>query len=241
MKISSNCGHSLADEALVCNNCQTALQASAGAPAEPQTSGKAIASLVLSFFSLLLVPAIMAIVFGHISLSEIKKSAGRLKGQGLAIAGLVIGYCSVAFVPFLLIVAAIAIPNLLRARVAANQASAVGCLRTFNTAAITYSNEYNRGFPKNISVMGPPPGNAQTGEQGANLIDSPLASGMKSGYKFTYTPLAMDNKGNPRGYTIQADSIGEGTTGQRHFFTDESGVIRSEMGKPANKESPPLM
>ncbi len=241
MKICPNCGHSVADEALVCNNCQTALQASAGTPAGPQTSGKAIASLVLSFFSLLLVPAILAIVFGHISLSEIKKSAGRLKGRGLAIVGLVIGYGGVAFVPFLLIIAAIAIPSLLRSRIAANQASAVGCLRTFNTAAITYSATYNLGYPKNISVMGPPPGNGQTSDQAANLIDSSLASGMKSGYKFTYTSLEMDSKGIRRAYTIHADPVEEGTTGQMHFFTDQSGVIRSEREKPANKESPPLM
>ena len=91
-----------------------------GAPgpvAVEKTSGMAIASLI--FGILFLFPLnILAIIFGHISLSQIKKSAGRLGGKGLAIAGLVLGYLGIAAIPFILIIAAIAIPNLLRARIA---------------------------------------------------------------------------------------------------------------------------
>ena len=60
-------------------------------------------------------------------------------GDGMAIAGLVLGYIGFAAIPFILIIAAIAIPNLLRARMAANEASAVGSLRTINVAALSYS------------------------------------------------------------------------------------------------------
>ena len=62
----------------------------------------------------------------------------------MAMAGLVLGYSGLFFVPFILIIAAIAIPNLLRARQAANEAVAVGSLRTINIAAITYSSSMER-------------------------------------------------------------------------------------------------
>ena len=57
-------------------------------------------------------------------------------------------------VAIILIIAAIAIPNLLRSRIAANQASAVGSLRTLNTAEITYSSTYNVGFTATMSLSG---------------------------------------------------------------------------------------
>ena len=88
-----------------------------------ETSVKAILSLVCGLLFFIPFLFIAAIVFGHLALSEIRKSAGRLKGEGIAIAGLVLGYIEIAGIPFLLIIAAIAIPNLLRARMAANESS----------------------------------------------------------------------------------------------------------------------
>jgi hypothetical protein len=99
----------------------------------PPTSGKAVGSLVSGLFFFL--PAsLLAVILGHLSLSEIRKGAGRLKGQGLATAGLVLGYLGIALIPFILIIAAIAIPNLLRAKIAANEASAVGALHSYSYA-----------------------------------------------------------------------------------------------------------
>src|SRR5437879_12596996 len=89
----------------------------------------AIASLICCILFFFLPSAIVAIIMGHLSLSDIRRSAGRLGGRGMAIAGLVLGYTGLAIIP-VLIIAAIAIPNLLRARMAANEASAVGSLRT---------------------------------------------------------------------------------------------------------------
>jgi len=112
----------------------------ATAPAE--TSGKATASLISGIAAYVVAPfigAIAAVVLGHLGLSEIKKSAGRLKGDGMAIAGLVLGYLQIAGLPFILIIAAIAIPNLLRPKMAANEASAVGSLRTITTASAAAS------------------------------------------------------------------------------------------------------
>ena len=78
--------------------------------------GIASIALCLSFIA-----GIPAIILGHISLSRIKKSMGRLKGEGMALTGLILGYISL---PFILIIAAIAIPNLLRAKISANEAAA---------------------------------------------------------------------------------------------------------------------
>ncbi|MGC1167958.1 MAG: DUF4190 domain-containing protein, partial [Candidatus Acidiferrales bacterium] len=72
------------------------------------TSGKAIASLICGIFTLFLPASIAAIILGHLSLSEIRKSAGRLGGRGVASAGLVLGYAGIALIPFILIIAAIA-------------------------------------------------------------------------------------------------------------------------------------
>lgn len=138
-------------------------------------------------------------------------------------------------VAIILIIAAIAIPNLLRSRMAANEASAVGSLRTLNTAAVTYSSQCG-GFPPTLAAMGPPANACTT----ADLIDSVLAGGTKSGYTFTYAAVDADGDGNMDTYTINADPVTPGTTGTRHFFTDQSGVIRQNQSASASATDPPI-
>jgi hypothetical protein len=92
-----------------------------------------VAYLIQPFFA-----AVPAIILGHLGLSGHQEKGGQWKGNGLAIAGLVMGYAQVLFIPFLLIIAAIAIPNLLRARMAANEVSLEGTLRTYNMAMVNY-------------------------------------------------------------------------------------------------------
>lgn len=190
----------------------------------PATSGKAIASLVLGLFSWLFPAAILAIIFGHISRGEIRRSNGRLKGAGMALAGLIMGYCAIAIIPVVLIIAAIAIPNLLRSRIAANEASAVGSVRTLNTAEITYNTKYPTvGFACTLGAMGPPTG-ATADSTHADLIDSNLAAGTKSGYSFV---VACVGSGVPAvNYQVTAAPVSPGVTGQRYFCSDTSGVIR---------------
>src|SRR5579863_9149661 len=118
----SACGNAMAPQERFCRVCGRdagAGIAAAPAPGSPAQiagpavpSGKAIASLVCGLLFFIPLAFIAAIIFGHIALSEIRKSAGRLKGDGLAIAGLVLGYMWVVSVPIILIIAAIAIPNL---------------------------------------------------------------------------------------------------------------------------------
>ncbi len=210
-------------------------------PAE--TSGKATASLVCGIAAYVIAPffgAIAAVVLGHIGLSEIKKSAGRLKGDGMAIAGLVLGYIQFALIPFILIVAAIAIPNLLRARVAANEASAVGSLRTLVTAEINYSSACPKiGFAYALREMGP---GGSACPEGKSLIDFTLASGLKSGYRFTPHISSFSGQSPETGFGWNADpvNVGSGATGIRHFFVDQTGVIRFNTAGPADESSEPL-
>jgi type IV pilus assembly protein PilA len=217
-------------------------------PAE--SSGKAIASLICGFFAWIFPAAVAAIILGHVSLSEIGRSAGKLRGHGMAIAGLVMGYAGLFFVPFILIVAAIAIPNLLRARMAANEASAVGSLRTINVAAITYSATYSNGFPPSMIAMDGLQNPGSTCDH-AHLIGSVFAYGQKDGYEFTYVPLGAQVLGDDAkahgcmtpgssSYEVHADPFARGSTGQRSFYTDQTGVIRFERDKPATADSAPL-
>jgi len=137
-------------------------------------------------------------------------------------------------VAIILIIAAIAIPNLLRSRMAANEASAVGSIRTMNTAAISYNSTYGNGFPSSITQIGTT-GTAAVSCDNAELIDSVLTAKQKSGYNFdilagavpvTTKPTGCTNAGNTDGYGAIATPVTVGTTGQRSFCTDASGVIR---------------
>jgi len=138
-------------------------------------------------------------------------------------------------VAIILIIAAIAIPNLLRSKMAANEASAVGSLRTLNTACVEYSTTYG-GYPAGLANLAPA---ATATSAAADLIDSVLATSTKSGYVFTFTPAAAVG-GNVQSYTISAAPITAGTTGQRGFFTNQSGVIRSDSSGTATIASTPI-
>ena len=206
---------------------------------EPPTSRKAIASLICGIF-FFLPTSIGAVLLGHLAHSEIRKSAGRLKGKGLATTGLVLGYLGLACLPFvLLILAAIAIPNLLRSRLAANEAAAVGALRTFHTGASSYASQCpDIGFPASAASLGPGSGDCSH----ANLVDQSLSlpRAEKSGYIFIYQPMIHDRQGRINKYAISADPRQPGISGVRHFYTDETGIIRFETDNGATAVSTPL-
>jgi len=128
-------------------------------------------------------------------------------------------------VAIILIIAAIAIPNLLRSRMAANEASAVGSLRTVNTAEITYNTTYpNVGYACSLSLLAPPSGSASATSSAAGLIDATLAGGTKSGYTFTVSNCTGSSP--TVNYQYAAAPVTPGTTGQRYFCTDVSAVIQ---------------
>ena len=142
-------------------------------------------------------------------------------------------------VAIILIIAAIAIPNLLRARIAANESSAVASVRTINTAMISYNSNYpSVGFAANLVTLGPggvaaacptPPTSTT-----ACLIDGQLASGTKSGYNFS----AVGTTGN---YAAWGSPIGQNSTGVRAFCSVADAVVRTNtapISTCAGSESP---
>jgi prepilin-type N-terminal cleavage/methylation domain-containing protein len=141
-------------------------------------------------------------------------------------------------VAIILIIAAIAIPNLLRSRIAANEASAVQSMRTITTVQNTYNSTYGVGYSPSLLSLGPPAAPPPS-PAGADLIDSVFAAGTKSGYIFTYTPSAAVG-GIIYNYVLNADPVTPGSTGQRHFFTDQSGVIRANPAAAATVADAPI-
>jgi type IV pilus assembly protein PilA len=144
-------------------------------------------------------------------------------------------------VAIILIIAAIAIPNLLRARIAANESSAASSVRTTNTAQIGYQSTYPTvGYAPTMLSLGPP---AITGCSGilptaasACLIDWVLAKATtaatpKSGYFFLDTPFATG--GINLSYVIGGAPAAPNQTGVRGFCSTEEGVIRYQPGPVA--------
>ena len=132
-------------------------------------------------------------------------------------------------VAIILIIAAIAIPNFLRARISANEASAVSSVHAVITAEISYySTQSPSTYTANLSDLGPAVG---------NYIDSTLAGGSKGGYTFTY---AITGAPPYDVYKLNADPIVRGVTGQQSFFADQTNVIRYNPTAVASSSDPPL-
>lgn len=139
-------------------------------------------------------------------------------------------------VVLILVLAAIAIPSFMRSRMSANEAAAVASLRALTAACTAYSTTWGQGFPVKLANLRP--GTPAT-SSAADLIDSVLAAGTKSGYKFVYVSGAPTS-GKIVSYTINANPIKVNTTGTRYFFTDQSGVTRYNFGSSASVTSKPL-
>jgi type II secretory pathway pseudopilin PulG len=177
-----------------------------GPATAPETDPKAIASLVCSlvfFFAPL--TQIAAIILGHMSRSDIRKSGGRKTGEGLALAGLILGYVQIAFV-LVLIVAAVAIPSLLRARQRANEAAAIAHVRTIVAAESAFQSHTQ----------------AYTCEPGE--LDQPardlLSGGAHDGYTFSLSGCSAE------GFQLLA-SPANLSTGSRTLCADQTGNVRS--------------
>ncbi len=146
-------------------------------------------------------------------------------------------------VAIILIIAAIAIPNLIRSRMAANEASAVASLRTINTSEVLYSTTYSvpTFYSANLPNMADAAGTCATVAPiatNACLIDNVLANANaapgKSGYTFVYAIAGG-------GYTVTADAVQQGSSGVRGFFTDQSLVIRQKNPGPTATAGSPAI
>lgn len=128
-------------------------------------------------------------------------------------------------VAIILIISAIAIPSYLRSRMQANEASAVSSVRMINTAAVTYSSTYpDIGFPATLANMGGVSPCTAT-PTSACLLDELISLGTKSGYRFVW---AGDGATPSSAYTVTGTPLVVGSSGQRMFCSDQTGVIRND-------------
>jgi type IV pilus assembly protein PilA len=149
-------------------------------------------------------------------------------------------------VAIILIIAAIAVPNLMRSKIAANESSAISSLRTINTSEVTYATIYpSVGYSNDLPSLGGPaaacsvPGGASAAM--SCIVDDVLATATtlataKSGYFYTYS-LGAAVGGINTSYSVTATPTIVGTAGQRYFFTDQSGVLRYGLAGPATVNS----
>lgn len=143
-------------------------------------------------------------------------------------------------VAIILIIAAIAIPNLLRSRMAANEASAVASIRSINTASTNYNSAYNNGYPSTLTEIGTTAA-TQASCNAAMFVDSILTGGSKSGYSFAMysgsaavtAPPGCGTAGYSDGYVVTAVPSAPGVTGTRAFCSDQTGVIRFNLAGTA--------
>jgi type IV pilus assembly protein PilA len=132
-------------------------------------------------------------------------------------------------VAIILIIAAIAIPNFLKARISANEASAASAIHAINTSEIAYSsNNPTIGFSALLADLGP---------AGGGYLDSSLSSGTKGGYTFTYVQTPGGAGAPATAYTLNADPISRSFTGQRSFYSDQTNVTHYDPLAPATAAS----
>ncbi|HFB98641.1 MAG TPA: prepilin-type N-terminal cleavage/methylation domain-containing protein, partial [Bryobacterales bacterium] len=125
-------------------------------------------------------------------------------------------------ISIILIIAAIAVPKLDKARMHTQEMAAIQQIKTIHQAQSMYYSQFGR-FAKSLAELGPPASGAP-GPDGADLIPGDLASGEKTGYKFIL-------QGVDGGYTIQAIPVVFGSTGRRTFYSDQTLVIRENWGQ----------
>jgi type IV pilus assembly protein PilA len=139
-------------------------------------------------------------------------------------------------VAVILIIAAIAIPNLLHAKIAANEAAAAEVIRTITTASVTYSSTYGNGYPATLANLDGPPGGVSTCDLSV-LMDSiiAVAPNRKSGFTFAYTAVGTPVTAVPgctlpgsNAYLVTATPISEFVTGIRSFCRDEPGTLHCD-------------
>jgi len=168
--------------------------------AAPPRKGLAVASLVLGILSLLTfgclgIGALAAIALGAVALIKTSKEPQEYGGKGLAIGGIVTGGIGLVMLPFIGIIAAIAIPTLLRARVSANESAAIGDTRTVISAQAAYAGANGGHYDSLECLVGPD--RCMAGYQGPVFLPREMLAPEKGGYRRTLhlgQPASLDQR-----------------------------------------------
>ena len=223
------CGNSMAEGERYCAACGRDSQADASVAAvdpqvafglPPETSGKAIFSLICGILFIVLPFSVVAVIFGYIALSEIRKSPGRLKGRGLAITGIVLGYVGVLFIVAFIGLGVYAVRKTAKEMnnpgSAAGEGSVVASMRSLNMAEIAYGQAHRDvGYTCSLSEL-----------SGVWGLSKDLATGKKNGYRFELKNCASAMPGGPIArYQLLAYSDSSRSDAAA-YCTDESDIIR---------------
>jgi hypothetical protein len=171
--------------------------------------------------------------FGHAALREARRNDGAsFGGQSLARTGLGLGYGEIVLLA-IVVAGSGHHPN----RMAAYEAAAVGSMRTLNFAAHAYANSHPRvGFPNNLKELAWDNSKPET----PSVVDPALASGLKLHYRFTYLAKSTKGDGVEDAYQVFADPVDATNKEMRHFYTDQTEVIRVSSKGSANETSPAI-
>jgi type IV pilus assembly protein PilA len=179
--------------------------------------------------------------FAHNSLSSRLKRAGRVRSRLLALpvgeqrrreSGFSLIELLIV-VAIILIILAIALPQVNKIQMNAREMAAVAQIRTLLTAQTQYMSQFGH-YATSLPELGPAAGGATEGPSAAGLIPQSLATGSNSGYNFTVT-------GSAGGYAVLAVPVAFNNTGRRTFYADQSGIIHENWGQePATPQSPEI-
>lgn len=242
MKSCPRCGMELQDNEKVCSNCRTELTAALldTGSSRQLTSNKALTSLVLGLITLFFPPAFIgALVFGHVARREIKRRPSELKGKGIALAGLVLGYFYLAVIAIGIVALSTFLHNQ-RQIEEQQERSIVSCLRELHTTAGKYYASHSTGYAPTLAALNPV---AEDKNLDADFKDELIraswyTSGINFGYAIKYVPISTKHDGFSDAYTIHADPFRGDSSRRAHFYIDETGILRSEIGKEAGQSSP---
>jgi prepilin-type N-terminal cleavage/methylation domain-containing protein len=157
---------------------------------------------------------------------SVEKRALRARQRGFSLIELLI------VIAIILIILTVALPQMNKAKMHAQEMAAVAALGTINKVEIQYQSEFGN-YATNLSQLGPPTGSGTAeGPAASGLIPAGLAAGSSNGYNFTLTQSAG-------GYGVTAVPKIYGSTGRRTFYTDQTGIVRENLGQePATATSP---
>jgi hypothetical protein len=244
LKQCTNCQANLADFVPLCPYCGVAQPLPQAATAQPawgapqQTSSKAVASLICGLILCFVPSSIAAVILGHLALADIKRSPGRMAGQGMAVAGLVMGYIGIVFSAIFALAILLTMRNTLRHDVPGNESAAIQTMKTYHQALKAYALKCpQQGYPTSLVRLGPGSGDCS----GANLVEMRLARARpaKLGYVFSYHP-GIEGKVHVAVFALVASPVQPGLTGTRYFYLDDSGVVRQASSQIVGPRSDPV-